>query len=372
MQDRRRLLLRNCATFFALAACAFFFASCDTWEDWVPKFIVTFNTNGGGGTVPAPQSVDARSPVPITLPNGNYLSKSGFIFGGWNTNAAGTGTNHEEGTTFKPTENITLFARWAVAFTVTFDANGGSGTPPVPQTVVAGSAITLPGGYGLSRTGFILAGWNTNADGTGVDHGIGTTFIPTGNKTLFARWVVAFTVTFDANGGSGTPPAPWTVAAGSTITLPGSYGLSRNGFIFGGWNTNADGTGTNHNAGTMFTPAGDITLFARWVVAFTITFADLRNMAPEIQLSQPIFLRDGGTANFVVDNPSQYASIRWFHGVRELTSADGVSADRATFTVGLGIHGNWLGTHRIMLQVEVARGGDLVPYSSVIAFEIRP
>jgi len=234
---------------------------------WNPvvNFTVTFSANGGGGTVPAPQTVAEGSS--ITLPGGDGLSRSGFTFGGWNTNAVGTGTNHNAGVPFTPAGNTTLFARWIVNFTVTFDPNGGTGTVPA-LTTPQGSGITLPSGVGLSRGTYTFGGWNRNAAGTGENFGAGSTFTPTGDTTLHARWIAAgaesFTVTFSANGGGGTAPAPQTVAAGSSIALPSGGGLSQSGFIFGGWNTNADGTGTNHSVGASFTPAGNVTLFARW------------------------------------------------------------------------------------------------------------
>jgi len=267
-----RLLQPNRAVFLALAICAAFFASCDTME-W-PTFTVTFDTNGGHGGTPAPQTVDVRST--ITLPNGNLFARSGFAFGGWNSSADGTGTNHGAGTQFTPNRNLTLFARWVpvevigpVIFTVTFDANGGSGNPPTPQTVMAGSAIMLPGAGGLSRPGFTFGGWNT---GMGVNYSAGTMFTPTGNITLFARWVpvgiigpTIFTVTFDANGGSGIPPTPQTVMAGSAIMLPGAGGLSRPGFTFVGWNTSPNAMGAALFPGTVFSMWNEnITLHAIW------------------------------------------------------------------------------------------------------------
>jgi len=73
------------------------------------------------------------------------------------------------------------------------------------------------------------------------------------------------TVSFDANGGSGTVPA-LTVPAGYDITLPddGSR-LSKDGAAFGGWNTDGSGTGTAYPAGSSFRPGGNITLYADWV-----------------------------------------------------------------------------------------------------------
>ena len=186
MQNDCRLP-RNCAVLIAFAACAVLFASCDNM-DW-PSYTVAFNSNGGTGTVPS-QTVDARSS--ITIPDGEGLSRDGYVFMGWNTNAAGTGTDFYEDDTFTPIGNTTLFARWVSAgevIVLTFDANSGSGTPPAPQIIMeVGSSITIPSGDGLSRDGHIFLGWNENADGTGANFNEGDTFIPTGNITLYARW----------------------------------------------------------------------------------------------------------------------------------------------------------------------------------------
>jgi len=73
-------------------------------------------------------------------------------------------------------------------FTVTFNINGGSGTGPVSQTVKEGSSITLPGRNDLSKTGSTFGGWNTKADGTGTNYDAGSSYIVTGNITLYAKW----------------------------------------------------------------------------------------------------------------------------------------------------------------------------------------
>ena len=91
----------------------------------------------------------------------------------------------------------------------------------------------------------------------------GSSFTPSGNVTLYAKWDTVYTVTFNANGGSGTIPAQ-SVSPGSAITLPSGSGLTRNGFIFDGWNTNASGTGTSYAAGSSYTPIADTTLYVKW------------------------------------------------------------------------------------------------------------
>jgi len=266
----------------ALAACAAVLAGCAD-PTALPRFTVSFNYNQGSGTAPPPQTVEAGSS--ITLPgNAGLFSRTGYNFAGWATNADGTGTIHAAGSTYTPSADRIMFARWEArgTFTVSFNANGGTGQTPPAQTVEAGTATTLPGAGGLSRTGFDFGGWNERADGTGANRNAGAIFTPTRNISLYARWVpeaptARFTITFDANGGIGQAPPAQTVEAGTAATLPGAGGLSRAGFAFSGWNERADGTGANRNAGAAFTPTGDISLYARWVpeapaARFTITF----------------------------------------------------------------------------------------------------
>ena len=93
------------------------------------------------------------------------------------------------------------------SFTVTYDANTGTGTLPSATTgtgslTVAGS-LTTPG---ITKAGFTFAGWNTRADGTGVSYAPGSTILPVANITLYAVWIVAPTPVLattgpDLNGG---------------------------------------------------------------------------------------------------------------------------------------------------------------------------
>ena len=81
-----------------------------------------------------------------------------------------------------------------------------------------------------------------------------------------------FIVTFDANSAaSGLPPAPQIVSANFSITLPGPGTLSKTGYIFGGWDTTNDGTGTTYSAGASYLPTGSVILYARWDTGFIVT-----------------------------------------------------------------------------------------------------
>jgi len=84
-----------------------------------------------------------------------------------------------------------------------------------------------------------------------------------------------YTITYNVNGGTGTAPDAQPVNQGSSAALKAGTGLTRTGFMFGGWNTNAAGNGTNYAAGESFTPTADVTLYARWI-AVTITIDTIK------------------------------------------------------------------------------------------------
>ena len=77
----------------------------------------------------------------------------------------------------------------------------------------------------------------------------------------------AYTVTYNANGAdSGTVPTDATeYASGATVTVLGNTGsLVKTGYTFDGWNTQANGEGTNYTAGNTFTISANTTLYAKW------------------------------------------------------------------------------------------------------------
>ena len=81
------------------------------------------------------------------------------------------------------------------------------------------------------------------------------------------------TITFNANGGSGTVPSAISTYVGVANTIP-SNSLTRTGYTFNGWNTASDGSGTAYATGSTITPTGDVTLYAQWQTTY---------VKPEIQ-----------------------------------------------------------------------------------------
>ena len=134
-------------------------------------------------------------------------------------------------------------------FTVTYNANGGTGTVPSAQTQSIPAASITTASWSGTRSGFQLNGWNTAANGLGTDYAHGASILPGGPVTLYAKWTSTITYNGNTNTG-GDAPDPTTAVSSAAITnlAPNSGNLVKTGFTFGGWNTAANGSGTTYLA----------------------------------------------------------------------------------------------------------------------------
>jgi len=84
-------------------------------------------------------------------------------------------------------------------------ADGGT-VPNDPYHYAPGATVTILDKGTMSRTGHFFAGWNTLADGTGVDYPVGATpTMPNANLVFYAKWTPLFA------GGDGTPGNPYQI-----------------------------------------------------------------------------------------------------------------------------------------------------------------
>ena len=149
---------------------------------------------------------------------------------------------------------------------VSFNPNSGTGTMPQQRATTSAALSTNT----FARTGFNFNGWNTERDGTGTAYANGATFAFTAGTNvteLFAQWVAVqnTNVTFDANGGSGT----MAIQTANSAAVLSANTLTRTGFTFAGWNTQANGSGTSYADVATFPFAVDTTLYAQWAAAIT-------------------------------------------------------------------------------------------------------
>ena len=238
------------------------------YAKWIADpYMVTFDAQGG--TLPDPTS----KPVTQGAAYGTLATttRSGYTFGGWYTAENGLGSEVNFWTTVTSGRDHTLYAKWiADAYTVTFDAQGGTLPIPASKTVLRGTAYgTLAS---TTRSGYTFGGWYTIMNGLGSEVSSSTTVTSGWDHTLYAKWIaLAYTVTFDAQGG--TEPIPTS----QSVTQGAFYGTlattTRSGYTFGGWYTVMNGKGSEVNAWTTVTSGCDHLLYAKWTAdQYTVTF----------------------------------------------------------------------------------------------------
>ena len=226
------------------------------WE--IKEYKVTFNSNGGSGTM-SEQIFTHGTSQKLSK---NTFTRNGYDFIEWTTNADGTGTAYTNEQSISITENKTLYAKWkAKEYTLSFNANGGSGSMS-NQVFTHGTSQKISANT-FTREGYDFNGWNTNADGTGTSYTNKQNISITKSMTLYAKWKIKeYTVTFNANGGSGSMESQ-TFEYGKAQKL-NTNSYTKTGYNFTGWTTNADGTGTKYNNKQEISITSNITLYANW------------------------------------------------------------------------------------------------------------
>ncbi|MCL2143356.1 MAG: InlB B-repeat-containing protein [Methanomassiliicoccaceae archaeon] len=159
-------------------------------------------------------------------------------------------------------------------FTVTYDANTGTGAVPTETDKIKGATFTAADSTLTAPAGTRFLEWNTEADGSGDSYAEGDTVtMPAANLTLYATWETVYTVTYDANGGSGTVPTESDKAPGETFTTAVSAITAPAGMQLAEWNTEADGSGDSYAEGqTVTMPAANLTLYAIWENVYTVSY----------------------------------------------------------------------------------------------------
>ena len=148
-------------------------------------------------------------------------------------------------------------------YTVTFDANGGTGEM-AQQVFTEGESRTLMSNI-FSYQGHTFKNWNTMKNGTGTSYDDRQKITVTSDMILYAQWkkiVTTVTVTFDANGGSGEMEPQQFIADEPRVLVANAF--TNGNRPFNCWNTKADGSGATYANMQAITISRSITLYAQW------------------------------------------------------------------------------------------------------------
>ena len=230
------------------------------WKDStvIPTtFTITFNANGGTGSM-EPVTVEEGSRY--VLPACGFTAPDGQEFKAWEIG----GVEYNAGDGYVVLGNTEIKALWKdsavipTTFTITFNANGGTGSME-PVTVEEGSRYPLPACGFIPPVNMQFSGWALSAGGSVIADGA---IMVTSNITLYAIWepvpVNEFVIFFDGNGG--TPAVSSMTTIGHKLAfLPGAF---RSGsYRFDGWYTERNG-GELIATSTVF--AANTIVYAHW------------------------------------------------------------------------------------------------------------
>ena len=188
-------------------------------------YSITYNLNGSSMNGQKTSYTVADS---FTLPT---PTKTGYTFTGW------TGSNgkipQKTVTINKGTRgNLSYTANWSAnQYSVTYNANGGTGTMSVDTATYNGNYVTKANQF--TRIGYEFVGWTENADGSGSNWtswiGKPWKWTYTKNITFYAQWKAkTYTITYEPNGGVGDKYK-------QTATYDGFFDTTKNKFTKTGY-----------------------------------------------------------------------------------------------------------------------------------------
>jgi hypothetical protein len=143
-----------------------------------------------------------------------------------------------------------------ILYTVTFNADGGSGTMTA-ETDTAPTALT-PNAF--TWPGYSFSGWNTAANGSGTAYPDGAIYPFTTNATLYAQWTRTSSPPSSPPSSSPSPPPSPPSSTPSPPTVTGVSPIS--GPVSGGTSVTITGTGFSTVAGDTAIDFGTVSASA--------------------------------------------------------------------------------------------------------------
>ena len=253
-----------------------------TWENGTCKYCgattchVTYDANNAtSGTAPTDATDYISYDIVTVLGNTGNLSRTGYTFDGWNTQADGNGTDYTPGTTFNISSSVTLYAKWAVEYLAYNTGSQQFETRTASTYTVVNSGTTTMGAAD-TETWYVVNSNNSNITVNNRINVRGTVnLILCDNKTLTANvgLEVPEGTTLNIYGqrnGTGTLTAVIPPGQGYTGIGGNNYNSDRTGgtiSIHGGYVTATGGPNSAGIGGSYQGSCGTITIYGGYVTA---------------------------------------------------------------------------------------------------------
>lgn len=262
----------------------------DSFEKIKENMILTYDSNNGTGLT---NTQEVKEGFDTKLQQTTF-NKTNYNFVGWCFDKDGNSTIFSGGSVVSIDKNTTIYAIWKQhTAVITLNSNNTSNTTTQIQCAIDDKGTQLPENT-FTQESYRFLNWNTEPDGSGIQYNDNSLITPTSDITLYAQWKKYYTISFNANGGTGTMPSQ-QIDEGTTITLTNKF--SKTGYQFNYWSSNTDEI---YNNNEMITPTSDITLKAQWKEIyrfFKIIITKLKSTPNDnaIQMSEWSFFKENKT-----------------------------------------------------------------------------
>ena len=141
--------------------------SATLYAKWTQPYKITYKLNGGKNHKSNPKKYGGT----ITLKN---PTRSGYTFMGWYTDK-----KFKKKVTKLTNKKVTLYAKWAKNYKITYKLNGGKNAKSNPKKAAGTVKLKNP-----TRTGYVFKGWYTDKKFKKKV----TKLSMTKNRTVYAKW----------------------------------------------------------------------------------------------------------------------------------------------------------------------------------------
>lgn len=241
----------------------------DSASEWngVRYYTVTYNGNGNTGGSP-PATATRLKGQTVTLPGQGTLVRDNYTYIGWVT-AGPPYISYAVGEVYTVNGGIILYAQWVPHVTayITVKRDGTTWTDCYRSMELRnadGNSYDLvrqsDGRYRATNVPQGTYDIYVASDGSSGLVKTGSVTLTQSNATATVNY---YTITFNANGGSGTVPATKTCAAGASMSVPDQGNLTKAGHSFCYWISSL--TNSLINPGSTHKITGQQVLRAYWI-----------------------------------------------------------------------------------------------------------
>lgn len=265
------------------------------WQAVKATYTVTYTVNGE-----VYQTAQVKDGESVKLLS--YEASQQQRFEGWTLD----GQTYSAGASFEVRGNVTFAASITPLRAITF-TNGSQTLKTV--YIAKGEQVTLPTAQELSIEGDFI-GWTTSPGSADAYYGGYVFTLDTSDDIVFyACFEGKYTLSFSLGEGVEDTvelPADAAYANGAIVKLPAD--VQRDGYRFNGW---SDGNTLYDGESNYTMPASDVTLTAKWVKVYTVTFNYNYEGSDGVYLSKTV---DEGSRVSKPENPSraEHKFINWY------------------------------------------------------------